>query len=423
MITIRTGELFVEKYNEENHTDLKPKEIFRLLAEKAFKGGRHMINWTNSKFFVYLKEYNKASRLKKSEPSFEDALDSFCDELENFNCGIETSLNVYGGCGVASKKEMPTTEFNYCDNLHFTIDERYCSFIGAFFLISLGQYCTVINNKDVIWMLYEKSFLEYYKRIRNIASDNDKQLPAYNGCCLYREIMGRKNNFIEEKKVECGHLKHITFIEYLEAISKLGNVKIMQFENFGNTNITCGCVTLDLNGVRGWFNIFDNVVTNIDEEFDIEKYCKLFNKDNRLLIASIECGEVTRDMIDPLFDLKKRIKTNDFNGNDKIAFIKEYLKYTMTIQEQELAKNFGHFLSDSVKTNKKYSFKSEMEKIFNAKTNTHLLEAIRVFCDKANVQYNEGTIPYEVAQHFTLNENKNKLIEFLLFTKFNLKKN
>ena len=75
MITIRTGELFVEKYNEENHTDLKPKEIFRLLAEKAFKGGRHMINWTNSKFFVYLKEYNKARRLKKSEPSFEDALD------------------------------------------------------------------------------------------------------------------------------------------------------------------------------------------------------------------------------------------------------------------------------------------------------------------------------------------------------------
>ena len=193
----------------------------------------------------------------------------------------------------------------------------------------------------------------------------------------------------------------------------------MQFENFGNTNITCGCVTFDLDGVRGWFNIFDNVVTNIDEDIDIEKYCKLFNKDNSLLIASIECGEVTRDMIDPLFDLKKRIKTNDFNGNDKIAFIKEYLKYAMTIQEQELAKNFGHFLSDSVKANKKFSFKSEMEKIFNAKTNIHLLEAIRVFCNKANVQYNEGTISYEVVQHFTLDENKNKLIEFLLFTKFN----
>ena len=422
MITIRTGELFVEKYNEENHTDLKPKEIFRLLAEKAFKGGRHMINWTNSKFFVYLKEYNKASRLKKSEPSFEDALDSFCDELENFNCGIETSLNVYGGCGVASKKEMPTTEFNYCDNLHFTIDERYCSFIGAFFLISLGQYCTVINNKGIIWMLYEKSFLEYYKFIRDNEFVNDKQLPAYNGCCLYREIMGRDDNFIEDKKVKDGHVKHITFIEYLEAISKLDNVKIMQFENFGNTNITCGCVTFDLDGVRGWFNIFDNVVTNIDEDIDIEKYCKLFNKDNSLLIASIECGEVTRDMIDPLSDFKKRTKTNDFNGNDKIAFIKEYLKYAMTIQEQELAKNFGHFLSDSVKANKKFSFKNEMENIFNART-TNLLEAISNFCEKANVRYNEGTIPYDVVQYFTLDENKNKLREFLLFTKFNLKKN
>ena len=123
-------------------------------------------------------------------------------------------------------------------------------------------------------------------------------------------------------------------------------------------------------------------------------------------------------MIDPLSDFKKRIKTNDFNGNDKIAFIKEYLKYVMTIQEQELAKNFGHFLSDSVKANKKFSFKNEMENIFNART-TNLLEAIRNFCEKANVRYNEGTIPYDVVQYFTLDENKNKLREFLSFTKFN----
>ena len=59
MITIRSGELFVEKYNEENGTNLTPKEIFCMLAEKSFKGSRHMVNWTNSKFFNYLKEYNK----------------------------------------------------------------------------------------------------------------------------------------------------------------------------------------------------------------------------------------------------------------------------------------------------------------------------------------------------------------------------
>ena len=158
MITIRTGELFVEKYNEEMKTNFTPKAIFSMLAEKAFKDvNRHMINWTNSKFF---------QMLTKKKYTFEQALEEFCNDLENINYGVETSINVYGGCGVPKKgqKGLPTTEFNYCDNLHFTIDERYCSFIGSFFQIGVQNFVTVINNKNIIWELYH-SFNEYYKFI------------------------------------------------------------------------------------------------------------------------------------------------------------------------------------------------------------------------------------------------------------------
>lgn len=418
MITIRSGELFVEKYNEENGTNLTPKEIFCMLAEKSFKGSRHMVNWTNSKFFNYLKEYNKFLDGKKEEPSFEDALNSFCEELENVNCGVETTMNVYGGCAIPNVGNMQTTEFNYCDNLHFTVDERYCSFIGSFFQILVGNFSTVINNKNIIWLMY-KSFNSYYDFIHNNDFIADKQLPTWNGCYFYQEIMNR-GEFITNKKFKNDRISTINFLEYLEAISKLNNVTIsnMMFENFGQTNITCGCITLDLNNVKGWFNIFERIVDNDDEEFDIEKYCKLFNKEN-LLRVCMEFGEVTANMIDPLFDLKTRMKNNEFSGKDKIKFLNEYLKVIMSEKEISMAKDFGSFLSKASKSKKSHSFKSELEAIFSSKKNTDFGNNLIAFCDKANVPYNEG-IPYEIVTYFTNDRSKDKFMEFLMYTKFNM---
>ena len=418
MITIRSGELFVEKYNEENGTNLTPKEIFCMLAEKAFKGGRHMVFWHNSKFKYYLDDYNKFLKGQKEEPSFEDALNCFCDELENNNCGVETLTNVYGGCAIPNVGDMQTTEFNYCDNLHFSIDERYCSFIGSFFQILVGNFATVINNKEIIWLMY-KSFNEYYDFICKNEVVADKQLPTWNGCYFYQEIM-KRSEFIVNKKLNNNKVNTINFLEYLEAVSKLDNIKMsnMMFENFGQTNITCGCITLDLNNVKGWFNIFERIIANDDEEFDIEKYCKLFNKEN-LLRVCMEFGEVTSNMIDPLFDIKKRMKNNEFSGKDKIKFLKEYLKLIMSEKEINMAKDFGSFLAESSKSKKLYSFKSELEAIFSSKKNTDLGNNLIAFCDKANVPYNEG-VPYEVITYFANDKSKDKFMEFLMYTKFNM---
>ena len=420
MITIRVGELFVEKYNEENGTKLSPKEIFRMLADKAFRGGRHMVNWTNSTFFNYLKEYNKFLDGKREEPSFEEAVEKFCNYVEDRSCGIETSLNVYGGCALpkGADGKMNVTEFNYCDNLHFTVDERYCSFIGSFFQILVGNFATVINNKDIVWLMYQ-SFNEYYDFIHNNDEIADKQLPTWNGCYFCQTIFNR-GEFIKDKKLKNNRINTINFLEYLDAVSKLNGVNVsnMVFENFGQTNITCGCITLDLENVKGWFNIFNKIVANNDEEFDIDAYCKLFNKDN-LLRVSMEYGEVTSNMIEPLFDLKTRMKNNEFSGKERIKFLNEYLKVIMSEKENNMAKEFGQFLTKSTKSKKSISFKAELENIFSAKKVTDLGNAIVAVCNKANIPYNEGT-PYEVVSHFTNDKNKEKLMEFLMYTKFNM---
>lgn len=426
MITIRTGELFVEKYNEENGTNFTPKEIFCMLAEKVFEGGKHMVNLTNSKFFQYLKDYNKFLKGEKDEPSFELALTSFCDDLENRNCGVETSMNVFGGCAEKGNDGyiLPRTEFNYCDNIHFSIDERYCSFIGSFFSIGVNEFLTVINNKEIIWLLY-KSFNEYYEFIHNNDSVADKQLPTWNGCYFYAKIRGI-NEYIYDKKLKKNgsseKLETINFLEFLDALSRIDslNIKTLEFESFGQTNTTCGCITINLDNARGWFNIFDKVVETDNEDFDLVKYAKVFNKRD-LLRLSMEYGEITADMINPLLNFRRRKSDNEFNEKTGGKFIKTYLEIIMKKEEQELAKSFGAFLTSATKAKSKkaMSFASELENVFKSRKTTDLGESIIALCEKASEPYNEGTVPYEVITYFSLDENKPKLLEFLTLTKFN----
>ena len=133
----------------------------------------------------------------------------------------------------------------------------------------------------------------------------------------------------------------------------------------------------------------------------------------------MEFGEVTANMIDPLFDLKTRMKNNEFSGKDKIKFLNEYLKVIMSEKEISMAKDFGSFLSKASKSKKSHSFKRELEAIFSSKKNTDFGNNLIAFCDKANVPYNEG-IPYEIVTYFTNDRSKDKFMEFLMYTKFNM---
>lgn len=410
MITIRTGELFVEKYNEEMKTNFTPKEIFCILAEKAFKDiNRQMINWTNSKFF---------HRYNNKKPSFEQALEEFCNDLENKNYGVETTLNVYGGCGVPKKCHMRPTEFNYCDNLHFTIDERYCSFIGGFFQIGVQNFVTVINNKNIIWELYH-SFNEYYKFIHENSNFKDKQLSTWNGCYLY-QIIKKQDEFIINKKTNNNKLKTIDFLEYLDAISRIEGCKIRNilFESFDQTNVSCGYITIDLNEVKGWFNIFDKIIVNYDENFDIEDYAKFFSKKGLLRMA-FDAGEITSNMLDPLLEFRKEKEQYKRINNEARKFLNKYLEYIMTAKEMDLAKQFGHFLNEAPNNcKKKPSVTEERKNIFSSRNLTRFGEAILDFCKKVDFDPSVG-VPYDVITYFSTDNNSFRLDEFLMYTQFN----
>ena len=260
------------------------------------------------------------------------------------------------------------------------------------------------------------------------------QLTTWNGCYLYEKIrgiseftVGKKITTLgitnEDKKRGYTHrLDTINFLEFLDVLSRIDslNIKTLEFESFGQTNTTCGCITIDIDDARGWFNIFDKVVETDNEDFDLEKYAKVFNKEG-LLRLSMEYGEITSDMISPLRDFRRRKSDNEFNEKTGGKFIKTYLEIIMKKNEQELAQAFGAFLTSATKAKSKktMSFSSELENVFKSRKTTDLGESIIALCEKASEPYNEGTVPYEVITYFSLDENKSKLPEFLTLTKFN----
>ena len=425
MITIKAGKLFIEKYNEVNGTSLTPKEVFCMLATESFKGGRDLTHWFNSKFSYYRKAYNKFIKGKKEqEPSFDDCLHAFCDTLENEDVGLETSLNVYGGCGIKGNEGdvLATTEFNFCDNLHFSVDERYCSFIGSFFQMNVSGFKTVINNKEVIWLLYE-SFKKYRKYIHNNDDVKDNQLLTWNGWYFY-EKCAHKQGFVQNRQ-QLKDAKTLNYLEFLEAMfkSKLPIARVLMFDILGSQgNTSAGCVTIDLDDVQSWLDIMDKVVSTMDNEFNLEKYSELFSK-GMLLRMSLERGETTSDMLDPLYEFKRerrefRKDENKERNKTRITFLKKYLTLIMSEKEMELSKRFGEFLTKAPKESKKnLTTAEEVKNIINSPNIVKFGKAVMAFCQKIKIDPKE-TIAYEVVTYFT--KDSTKLQEFLMYTNFNL---
>ena len=135
---------------------------------------------------------------------------------------------------------------------------------------------------------------------------------------------------------------------------------------------------------------------------------------------SFESGEVTGEMVDPLYEFKRRRKDEEFKNKDGIKFLKAYLKLIMTDKEQELSKNFCEFIKNAPKKGKKtMSVKEETNDVLTSKNVTKFGNAVIDFCKKAGVDHTSG-VPFDVVSYFIQDGNSSKLQEFLMYTKFNM---
>ena len=92
----------------------------------------------------------------------------------------------------------------------------------------------------------------------------------------------------------------------------------------------------------------------------------------------------------------------------------------MTKKEMELASQFGEFLKNAPKKDKKVlSVKEETNKILSSNNITKFGNAVLEFCKKTGVDPSVG-VPFDVVTYFSTDNNSFKLPEFVMYTQFNM---
>lgn len=382
MITIKTGKIFCDRYNQENGTNLSPKEIFcEIIAPMAFKSNKYLINITNSKFFTFLDDINKG---KKVIEDFEEVLDDFCTELEKCNNGLMTTMNVFGGCALPkSEKKEKTTMCLYNTNIYFNIDERYCSFIGAFFQLQFGSHFVAINDSDFIWKLWNgiKIYKEYIECGDLLTKD--KQINTWNTLyALYNNDDNYDVNNIITNELKEGGLstEKNDFVTLMKIIYPL-NIKYFETEAFGKLNTTSGVITLNPVKFRREYEYIESIFSDVEnKKFNYKGYYDIFGGD--IFYKMLQYGAISNK----LHSVQQKwfnLTDNEIKRNKKnINYILKYLNFTMTQETIELAKKFVDTIKDQGNKQKKLNYSYEMDNLLKSSTPTYMNKNLIKLIDK-----------------------------------------
>ena len=402
MNTFRCGKLFCDKYNEVNGSNYTPKEIFcNIIAPLLFYGKKYLVNWTNSKFFVYLKSLNEGE-VQLNKETFTKVVNDFCDGVENDGYGVMTTMNVFCGCGIPSlKKDGLTTMCCFSDNIHFTHDERYYTFIGSIFALQCEGWNIVINDKELIWELYS-GIIKYRELLERNTNLNDKQLYAWNTAYLFTKVNNEKVSFIIDEFYKNDKLeinKKINFFNFLFLINKLKiKTNILEFFNIGQYNKTCGAVLVNIDYINYISKLYEQLYHEVHEDFRYADFNKIIGSKHKLIYKAIENGAIYKGFFNPLTDIKD-IKKNKF----KI----KYIELIMTENVKKLAENFANELKN---VKKKSKTNIHEEDFFREKKQNILTQKI------LNLEKND--VFGETIEYIYSIKDKEELMNFLAYSEF-----
>lgn len=367
MITIKNGKLFCEEYNKRNGTEFSPKEIFcNIIAPLCFNSLKQCLSINNSKFdlkFIFAnakKEWGKdedvmkkngwtyhqmiEEKKKRLSEKFPSLLEEFCKELEDDSkTRLMTSLKVYGGCADNSNGKLNTTSFCGCDNVFFTIDERYCSFIGIILSMQYKGFAIPTNNRESVWKCYES--LQSYRRMLDTNECLDgNQINTWNLLYLLKsgsetpeqilyansERSSKGNSVTETITLST---KHITFIDIISLFIRNGK-NFIELENFGQQNTTSGAIEiLGIESTRRTIGLINQILKELGYEYNKEEAYKLVLKEN-LFNEVLKKGFIASNMFDMSIkdEYFKNKKPKELHTN----FIKKYITAIMSDELKEL---------------------------------------------------------------------------------------
>lgn len=406
MNTIQAGKIFCKKYNEVNNTHYTSKKIFcDVIAPLLFYGEKHLVNWTNSKFFNYLKLVNR-HKISINETTFKECVESFCQEIENDSYNVMTTLNVFGGCGkpILNKGGL-TTMFSLNDNIYFSFEERYNSFIGSIFAFQCEGWNIIINNQDIIWNTFQ-NILKYREILNNNHNLSDKQIYAWNTASMF--VLSENNDisvvideFYKNDKLKIDKINIFNFIFQLQK----QQFKFNQMELFciGQMNTSCGVIIVDIPYVDRMFRFYKQIYQEMDEDFNYADFNKIIGGKSRLLYKIIENGAVYQGLFNPwtLLEINKLTKYQE-----------KIIQMFLNEKEKQLANNVAQefFL---IKTKSRTNIHEE--DFFNFKKKDNILKYI------SNLDYESVSID-ELIELIVSENNEEKINMLMAYSEYLFKK-
>lgn len=375
MITIKSGELLVKRYNKENNTQLTPKEFFKsVIAPLLFYGNRHLVCWQNSKFSQYInKNKIKLQTEGINAETFNNILNDFCEAIDNPRNNVLTTLNIFGGCAIP--KYGVTTLFSYSDNLDFNQDERYCSFIGSSVALLIEGWCVILDNEDVIWEIFKG--IEKYRQIIDTNENlSGNQIYAWNTIYLFNKYLGDVDTICDEYFDDNGKLSlnigsnGISFSNFLYLIQSINkDIKMLHFFNDnGHQTKSCTSVLIDLDYVSNQSKMFKQLYQTMNVDFKYANFNKIFGGKN-LFYKAIETGCITKGFFNPLLDVKKNDKENIKKNRIK------YIEFIMTEEQKGMALRLAKAIKDKMKENPRVVYNPDIN-FFDVKDTPKLIKNI-----------------------------------------------
>lgn len=383
MISIPAGHIFCELYNKETGQNLTPKQIFcEVIAPIVFKPTIKVTKDNEKETKRLLLDYwqnfcMSPTSTIKGYGCTPYAIEKFVKEVEDDSqTNLMTTFKVWAGCGNPLSGDA-TTICCANDNLFFSVDERYESFIGAFFRIGIGRgYTIFVNDPKVIKILFDS-----WKIYSKILSDNEnidgKQLSTWNGIALYEIAYRGKldagrivDSYIEKTKTPKKNITHILKTQQIPkilfALSKLSpETTVVETINAGQTNISAGPILLlNHKDMETIYDFYDKIFHNVNEDFNHSNYIELLGWDS-IIEKVLNQGMVVNNMFNPNLD-----KLED-------KYLIEYCRMTMNTKTYELCQKFAEaLLTSTSRITLKNSCKPLLDKLFSSSKPSHYNETM-----------------------------------------------
>lgn len=378
MITIRLGKIFCDKYNKENGTSLSPKEIFRgVIAPLVWKGKEFLFYVSNDKFAQLV------SHKKDTIKEYEKTLDEFCESVESDNkFNLMTSLNVYGGCAVFDGTEVPSTYCLINDNIYFSVDERYQSFIGMCFQVCVDGFNVCVYDENFIWLVFEG-----LKCYREFLDTNDKiegrQLLKWSGLYISQKvstgIIDPNEFFNISKKGEYTMKESIHITRLMVCLSKFGVYpKFFGISSVGRTNISFPMIMVNTGATRNLFRFYDIVSKDVEIE-DIKLFDSVFG--DNIIWEVVENGALTQNIITKR--IVKYLKDEKIKGTFSIK--EKIINSIMKKEDKQIAEELASLVVKCHKASGNKTIKSELEDLWSSRTENRFIKSVISLCNSSCV--------------------------------------